>query len=399
VGAINASGTTFASGQSITTTSTDNAWSGYVIDPGSSVNEAFGTWVQPAMSGSGSSDTAIWVGVDGGNSFNGEPGSSTVEQIGTDWNPTDGYTAWIEFAHDASALSSSAAQGPYYYSTNINSLVGTNYFNIQPGDTISAGLRYVSSTATTSSFMFWFQDTQVGGQTVTWSQVLSTSWVLPARATAEWIVESSNSAGQPLASFAPVNFTGAWANVGGTTGPIDSFNYRAYDLVPGPNGGGTDYTSPLVDTTTPGYWEWSGASSSFNVQFVSSNTSGSSSGGGSGGPKTNGAQFGATAADLAPVSAVVNLPIGSPLVTSGAGSGDTVRFYEYDAATSTGSSSNGTPPSAATSPATTQATGTKALADSVSDAYWANPDNTEWLALYAFEAEPQPWLQNQPAPM
>jgi len=259
--AFNTSGTTWAASyQSATTkpaTLTNTLWSGYAIVPGSPVNAVGGSWVQPAVSSTGANSvTSFWLGIDG---YNGR----TVEQIGTTWSPSSGYTAWVEFYGDGVQN----ATGKYFYATSLNSIIGYNFFNIRPGDTISARVQYLSSTSTTSTFEFQFEDTPQGGQTKSWQEPLTTQYVVPARSTGEWIVESPNFASAPLANFGTASFSGVWASAGGTTGPINAFTNYAINLVPSGNGGGTDFTSGLVDSNTPGPWEYTGASSSFTVTF------------------------------------------------------------------------------------------------------------------------------------
>jgi hypothetical protein len=252
-----------------TTNMQDTLWSGYAIVPGSSVNAVGCTWIQPTVSSTGvNSLTGFWVGIDG---YRG----NTVEQIGTSWSLSTGYYAWVEFYGDGvqNAQGQWIVRGKYFYSVPINSIIGSNFFNIQPGDTISARVQYLSSTTTTSTFEFQFQDTPQNGQTKSWQKALTTQYVVPARSTGEWIVESPNFGSQPLANFGTISFSGAWATVGANTGPINAFTNSALNLIPSSNGGGTDYTSSLGYSNTPGPWELNNGSSSFTVTFGSANSS------------------------------------------------------------------------------------------------------------------------------
>jgi hypothetical protein len=209
-----------------TTTVTSGSWSGYVIQPPNQVSAVGGTWIQPNVFGQGNSQISFWVGIDG-------YGGNTVEQIGTSWNATDGYQAWVEFFGDATTKavnSGSSNIGKYYSETKINSIIGYNFFDIRPGNTISASVTYLSSTTTTSTFQFKFQDSPSAGQTKYWQQNLTTQYVVPPRSTGEWIVENPNMASQPLGNFGQVQFSGAWATAGRTTGPIDAFSNTALNM-------------------------------------------------------------------------------------------------------------------------------------------------------------------------
>ncbi len=247
VGAHNAGGTTWASPQSATTpqatiTQTNTVWSGYAITPSNLMNAVGATWVQPAISSTGANSiVSIWVGIDG---F----GNNTVEQIGTSWSASSGYYAWVEFYGDGvrNAQGGYAETGKYFYETPLNSIIGSNFFNIEPGDTISAYVGFVSSTSTNATFAFRFQSTPPGGTTQAWQEDLTTQFVVPVRTTAEWIVESPDSGVYPLANFGTMTFSGAWASAGATA-PITAFPNYQLDMVPG-TGGGTDFTSTLASS-------------------------------------------------------------------------------------------------------------------------------------------------------
>ncbi len=256
-----------AFGEQPITTGSNPAWSGYVV-PGSNVVAVGGTWVQPAATGPNGAYSAIWVGIDG-------DGSSTVEQIGTDAHVSNGltsYFAWIEFYGD----SSGGNQGQYYYPA-VLPLV------ISPGDTISAEVALVPGTS--RSFEFWMTVTPPNGGTVeTYHSIVTMSYVTPALATAEWIVENPGNAGQPLTNFGQVTFTGAWAHVGAQTGSITSLPSLALNMS---SGEGSDVTTnPPIATSTPGYNEagLGFTSSIFQVTWTAGAVSGGVGGGsGSGG--------------------------------------------------------------------------------------------------------------------
>jgi hypothetical protein len=281
----NGAGTTWSNEPDVTTyqkttTKKVDAWSGYAITSKSSLVTGVGaTWVQPTMSSTGKHSTAsFWVGIDGW-------GNGTVEQIGTSWGPRSGYTAWVEFYGDGikntngggstngdastSAHKKWAAIGKYFNEVSINHIIGSHYFSIEPGDVISASVNYVSSTSTTSTFEFHFQDARPGGPTEVWRDDLTTQYVVPKRTTAEWIVESPNGARAPLAQFSTVNFSGAWLSTGGSPQPITAYPNDQLNLVPSKKGGGTDSTSGLTTSNTPGAWQFTGQSSAFDVVFGS----------------------------------------------------------------------------------------------------------------------------------
>jgi hypothetical protein len=79
--------------QTTSVATTSSNWSGYAVDSSKdSVSSVAGSWTVPAVAGSGTAYSSIWVGLDGSN-------SSTVEQIGTDSDVINGqaqYYAWYE---------------------------------------------------------------------------------------------------------------------------------------------------------------------------------------------------------------------------------------------------------------------------------------------------------------
>ncbi len=273
VGAYNGAGTAWSNEQNATTyqqttIKASYAWSGYVTVPGSQITGVGATWIQPTVSSTGAnSRTGFWVGMDGW-------ANGTVEQIGTAWNTSIGYWAWVEFYGDGiqNAQGQWTAQGPYFQPVSINSLIGSNYFTIEPGDVISASVTYVSSTQTTSTFEFRFQDARPGAPTKIWHDDLTTEYIVPARTTADWIVEAPAGGVYPLAAFSPVNFSGAWVSTGGPPQPITALPNYQINLTPGA-AGGTDFTSGLATSNTPGPWQPTGQSSAFNVVFGSANGS------------------------------------------------------------------------------------------------------------------------------
>src|SRR5262249_53778447 len=122
---------------------TSTNWSGYAVTTKrGAVNAVVGSWVVPAVSGTGTSASSVWVGIDGYN-------SNTVEQIGTDSDITNGspqYYAWFEmFPHDMVTLR----------------------MPVHPGDTMSAGVSY---SARTGKFRLALTDVTTGKSFVTFQR-------------------------------------------------------------------------------------------------------------------------------------------------------------------------------------------------------------------------------------
>jgi hypothetical protein len=212
--------------------STSTNWSGYAIaaNPGA-VTAVIGSWVVPAVSGTGISYSSAWVGIDGDN-------SNTVEQIGTDSDLTNGrptYYAWYEM----------------YPADSVNLKM-----RVKPGDTVTAEVSYIGSN-------------RLKLRITDGSQYFSiTKWAAGLeRSSAEWIQEAPSGPGVlPLANFHTIHFTRAQATINGITGPID---YRAWasavDRINMVNnaGGLKASTGGLTDSA-------SAATSSFSVSFISS---------------------------------------------------------------------------------------------------------------------------------
>jgi hypothetical protein len=230
------------------TTVVSTNWSGYAVQA-ANVTAVRGSWVVPTVTGTGTSFSAAWVGIDG---FN----SSSVEQIGTDSDIVNGhptYYAWFEM----------------YPSLPVNLSLSIN-----PGDTIAASVYYSSS-----NFTLNITD---GAQS--FSKTLSDPSA--KRSSAEWVQEapSSSSGVLPLANFGTIKFSNAQTTVGTTTGPIDNPPWlsgtTAINMVNSRTGATQASTSGLSD---------SGASSSFTVSAV-----GTSTGGGGGGHHRRSADQGVT---------------------------------------------------------------------------------------------------------
>ncbi len=240
---------------------TSQVWSGYVIQPAQGTTSVGGSWVQSAVTGANGAKVSTWVGMDGW-------GNGTVEQIGTAATVVNGqtqYTAWWEFFGDESAQT--GATGPGYYQQNL-----PTSFVVRPGDAISADVTYLHSTGSTSTFLFQITDAPQVGPVESWSQQETTTYIVPSRTSAEWIVENPNGGTQALANFGTETFTGAWATIGSTTGAINNFsNAQAVDLSSSSIIKANVDNNPPIYQTTRGNFEPANnlGSSSFSVSWYS----------------------------------------------------------------------------------------------------------------------------------
>jgi hypothetical protein len=200
---------------------TSSNWSGYSVDAAkNSVTYVAGSWVVPAVTGTGTTYSSFWVGIDGSN-------SNTVEQLGTDSDVVNGkpqYYAWYEMYPKASK--------------NITA------FPVSPGDSITASVTY------TASGTFQLQITDATSHH-TFQTLQKKSGV--ARSSAEWVVEAPSGGGVlPLANFGTASFTGCSATINGITGPINTAwsgtTLEQINMVSGSTV--EDTTGPLVNSGT-----------------------------------------------------------------------------------------------------------------------------------------------------
>jgi hypothetical protein len=175
------------------TNGTSTNWSGYSVTQSGPVTHVSGSWVVPAVTGSPSSYSSFWVGIDG-------DGSNTVEQIGTDSDIDSSgrpqYYAWFEFYPKASMT--------------------IRGMDIQVGDVMSATVDALGG----GQFRVSMTNARTGANFTT------TQRVNRARmASAEWIAEAPSSGGVlPLANFGSVDFTSCMASINyGTPQPISAF--------------------------------------------------------------------------------------------------------------------------------------------------------------------------------
>jgi hypothetical protein len=211
---------------------TSTNWSGYAVQaPQASVTSVVGTWKVPTVTGTGTTYSATWVGIDGW-------ASSSVEQIGTEADVVNGravYSAWYEMYPLGSVDIS---------------------MKVSPGDTVTAQVSYAagkfSLQLTNGAQSFSISKTAAGVQ----------------RSSAEWIMEAPSSYSVlPLANFGTQSFSGARATISGTPGAIDSAAWKGaqveqINMVSSYTGGTLDTTSKLTDSGSGAQ-----AASSFTVTF------------------------------------------------------------------------------------------------------------------------------------
>ena len=241
--------TTWAKYQSDTTLSGN--WSGYVAATNlssqpqpNSVTEVSGSWIVPTVTGpsTDSAASAVWVGIDGYNNKTKSISSPTVEQVGTSEDVNNGgqpdYYAWWE-------MMSSGGQQP---EQRIFSMT------IEPGDSITASVQYITSGAHAGQFHLSIVDNSHPNDSKSiYASSSQYQSPLALRNSAEWIVEAPTSAKsgniEQLADFGSVTFTNASAVINGVSGPINDSNWQseAIDMV---DMGYQATTSPLVDSGT-----------------------------------------------------------------------------------------------------------------------------------------------------
>src|SRR5215471_8946102 len=183
-----------------TVNTTSVNWSGYAVEtnlanPQANVfTDVQATWVVPSVIPSASNAySSTWIGLDGDSKS-----SKTVEQIGIEQDYINGkavYYAWYEM---------------YPKSPVKLNLV------IQPGDTISAEVKYLNNT-----YQLTLDDVTSGQSSTT--QIVSSK---PIRSSAEWIEESTGR----LADFNTVTFTNASATANLITGPISDPAWQTEEI-------------------------------------------------------------------------------------------------------------------------------------------------------------------------
>lgn len=204
-------------------------WSGYTVAryaTGNSYTSASSTWVVPPATmptNKTSGYSSSWVGIGG---FCTNAACTRVDrtliQLGTEQdnvNGTASYYAWYEMLPNPEI--------------KITSLV------VNPGDTIVASLKVVSSSKHGQSWLLTLADT-TNGQS--WSQTFSYNSSL---ASAEWIEEAPYSGGiLPLANYGTATFDPGNVNGGQNPALVPSDAV----IMQNPNGQTSNPSSPDVDT-------------------------------------------------------------------------------------------------------------------------------------------------------
>jgi hypothetical protein len=177
--------------------STSTNWSGYAVTGGTYKTVA-ASWVQPAVTCSGTAFSSFWIGIDGDT-------SGTVEQTGTEADcngSTPVYSAWFEMF-------------PKF---------PTNYPDpVVPGDHFTSTV----STDGKGSFTLTLSDTTRG-----WTESVTKRLKSARLASAEVIAEAPSSSGGvlPLANFGTASFTGSKVNgstLTSTTAGIDPITMQS----------------------------------------------------------------------------------------------------------------------------------------------------------------------------
>lgn len=195
-------------------TATSTNWSGYAVTGATGAfTDVKGSWVEPTVT-CGSRQTAyssFWVGLDGYN-------SNSVEQLGTDSDCARGratYYGWWEMFPNGSVE------------------LNTSTYKVSPGDTLTAEVRYTSSsyTLSMSSSRGWhFSTTQSGS-----FDNSSAEWIAEAPSTC-----SSTCSVLPLANFGTMTFSNCTAN--GAT--IGSYGSSVWEEITMKTSGGTVKAQP-----------------------------------------------------------------------------------------------------------------------------------------------------------
>ena len=238
-----------------------------------------GSWKVPAVTGSGTAYSAVWVGIDGYD-------SSSVEQLGTESDIVNGraeYSVWYEMYPKGS--------------------VDITSMTVSPGDSITASVQYVTSGTYKGEFQLTITDTTQKNDSFTTYQ----SYAQAQRSSAEWVIEapSSNSGVLPLANFGSVTFTNASATINGVTGPIDGSGWKntAINIA----------SSSATETSTSILTDASGVSS-FTETYL-----------GSGSSTTGGTKTGATNSAASQTTLIVQATSKPSAVTSVGASAKTTQ--------------------------------------------------------------------------
>ena len=159
--------------------STSTNWSGYAVT-GGTYRTVTSSWVQPAVSCSGTAYSSFWVGIDGDT-------SGTVEQTGTEADcngSTPVYSSWYEMYPK---------------------------FPVNYPDTVAPGDHFTATVSTDGRGNFTLK---LSNTTRGWTESVSKKLRSAKLASAEVIAEAPSSSGGvlPLANFGTASFTGSTVN-------------------------------------------------------------------------------------------------------------------------------------------------------------------------------------------
>jgi hypothetical protein len=181
--------------------STSTNWAGYAVT-GGTYKTVTSSWVQPAVTCSGTAYSSFWVGIDGDT-------SGTVEQTGTEADcigSTPSYSSWYEMY----------PKFPVNYPDQVS-----------PGDHFTATV----TTDGKGNFTLALTNTTRG-----WTESVAKRLKSAKLASAEVIAEAPSSSGGPLplANFGTASFSGAQVNgtaLTSTTPGIDAITMQAGSTV------------------------------------------------------------------------------------------------------------------------------------------------------------------------
>ena len=101
---------------------------------------------------------------------------------------------------------------------------------IEPGDSITASVQYITSGTYAGDFYLSIVDNSRANDSFsTYESSSQTQSPLAQRTSAEWIVEAPSVGGSiaAIANFGSVTFTNASATINGVTGPINSSSWQS----------------------------------------------------------------------------------------------------------------------------------------------------------------------------
>ena len=164
-----------------------------------------------------------------------------MEQIGTEENVVNGhavYDAWWE-------MYSTGKGQPEQLITGMT---------IEPGDSITASVQYISSGSHAGDFYLSIVDNSRANDSFsTYESSSQTQSPVAQRSSAEWIVEAPSVGGSiaTIANFGSVTITNAYVTINGVSGPINGSSWQSQAMnIGSSNGADLDTTSVLTASGT-----------------------------------------------------------------------------------------------------------------------------------------------------